>query len=161
MQPSRRILNPSFQIERVESAVRILRIEPSEKIAIHSNGLNLRRGANTNSLEHPQILHPRVKDRSLYRLRFLDTFYVRSRQGIDQFDEACLVRITNGRLAIWLHPVGMLQPQVGVNLLPELGERMNLVRHGPPCQGFRDVSRGFLQCLGGMVDQTWHALIAK
>ncbi len=60
----------------------------------------------------------------------MHTFYVRSCQTIDEFHEACLVRITNGGLAIWLHPVGMLEPQVVVNLLPELGVGVDLVRHG-------------------------------
>src|SRR5205085_11331507 len=62
--------------------------------------------------------------------RFPQTFYVRSGQSADQFHEACLVRITNGGLAVWLHPVGMLQPQVVVNPLPELGVGVDLVSHG-------------------------------
>ena len=49
---------------------------------------------------------------------------------VDEFHEACLIRITNGGLAIWLHPVGMLEPQVVVNLLPELGVGLDLVKHG-------------------------------
>jgi len=68
--------------------------------------------------------------RSLYRLRFLHTFYVGSRQSTDQFHEAGIVRITNGGLAIWLHPFGMLEPQVVVNLLPKLAIGVDLVRHG-------------------------------
>ena len=68
--------------------------------------------------------------RSLYRRRFLHTFYLGSRQSIDQFHEAGVVRITNGRLATWLHPFGMLESQVVVNLLPKLGIGADLVRHG-------------------------------
>ena len=68
--------------------------------------------------------------RSLYRRRFLHTFYLGSRQGVEQFHEARLVRITNGRLATWLHPFGMLEPQVVVNLLPKLVIGADLVRHG-------------------------------
>jgi hypothetical protein len=41
-----------------------------------------------------------------------------------------LVRITHGGFAIWLDPFGMLDPQVVVNLLLELGVGLDLVRHG-------------------------------
>ena len=68
--------------------------------------------------------------RPLYDRRFLHTFYVRSRRKGDEFHEACFIRITNGRLAIWLHPVGMLESQIVVNLLPELGVGVDLVKHG-------------------------------
>src|SRR6267378_514162 len=44
-----------------------------------------------------------------------------SRRSAEQFHEARLVRITHGGAAIWLDPFGMLDPQVVVNLLPELG----------------------------------------
>ena len=50
--------------------------------------------------------------------------------SVEQFQEARLVRITNGGLATWLHPFGMLEPQVVVNLLPKLGIGADLVRHG-------------------------------
>jgi hypothetical protein len=50
--------------------------------------------------------------------------------SVEQFQEARLVRITNGRLATWLHPFGMLEPQIVVNLLPKLGIGADLVRHG-------------------------------
>ena len=60
--------------------------------------------------------------RPLYHRRFLHTFYVRPGQRVDELHKACLVRITNGGRAIWLHPVGMLEPQVVVNLLPELAK---------------------------------------
>src|SRR6266487_5847589 len=53
-----------------------------------------------------------------------------SRQIIEQFQEARFVRITHGGLAIWLDPFGMLNPQVVVNLLPELGVGVDLRRHG-------------------------------
>jgi hypothetical protein len=67
--------------------------------------------------------------RRLCHQRFLHTFCVGSRQSIDQFHEAGVVRIINGGLAIWLHPFGMLEPQVVVNLLPKLAVRVDLVRH--------------------------------
>jgi hypothetical protein len=53
-----------------------------------------------------------------------------SRRGIEQFHEARLVRITRWGFAIWLDPFGMLDPQIVVNLLLELGVRVDLVRHG-------------------------------
>jgi hypothetical protein len=67
--------------------------------------------------------------RSLYRRRFLHTFCVGWRHSIDQFHEAGVVKITNGGLATWLHPFGMLEPQVVMNLLPKLGIGVDLVRH--------------------------------
>src|SRR5882724_10745522 len=51
------------------------------------------------------------------------------RQCVEQFDETSLVRITPGGFAIWLNPVGMLEPQVVVNLLPELGVGVDFVGH--------------------------------
>ena len=51
-------------------------------------------------------------------------------QGVELFDEARLVRIAHRGFAIWLNPVGMLRAQVVVNLLPELGVIIDLVRHG-------------------------------
>jgi hypothetical protein len=53
-----------------------------------------------------------------------------SRRRIEQFHEARLVRITRGGFAILLDPFGMLDPQVVVNLLQELGIGVDLVRHG-------------------------------
>ena len=47
-----------------------------------------------------------------------------SRQCVELFQEA------HGGFAIWLEPFGMLDPQVVVNLLPEFGVVMGLVRHG-------------------------------
>ena len=68
--------------------------------------------------------------RLVCRWQFPRTFCVRSRRRIEQLHEARLVRITNGRLAIRLNPLGMLEPQVVVNLLPKLGIGMDLVKHG-------------------------------
>ena len=51
-------------------------------------------------------------------------------QDIQCFDEARLVRITHGRLAIWLDPLGMLDSQVVVNLFPQVGVAKELVTHG-------------------------------
>ena len=45
-----------------------------------------------------------------------------SRQGIELFHQACFVEVTFGAFAIGLDPFGMLDPQVVVNLLPELGD---------------------------------------
>jgi len=59
-----------------------------------------------------------------------------SRQTIEHFDEAGLVRITHGGFAIWLEPLGMLDPQIVVNLLLELGVAVDLVIHGY-CPGER------------------------
>jgi hypothetical protein len=53
-----------------------------------------------------------------------------SRQRVEQFHEARLIRITRGAFAVWLDPFGMLDPQVVVNLLPELGVGVDLVSHG-------------------------------
>ena len=54
-----------------------------------------------------------------------------SRESVEQFHETRLVRVTHGGLAIWLDPFGMLDPEVVVNLLLELGEGgVDLVRHG-------------------------------
>jgi hypothetical protein len=47
-----------------------------------------------------------------------------SRQSVEQFHYA------HGGFAIWLDPFGMLNPQVVMNLLPEFGVGLNLVRHG-------------------------------
>jgi hypothetical protein len=56
--------------------------------------------------------------------------WVPSRQRIEQFHETGLVRITHGGFAIWLDPFGMLNPQVVVNLLPELRAGVDLGRCG-------------------------------
>lgn len=50
-------------------------------------------------------------------------------QCIQSFHQARLVRITHGRLAIWLDPFGMLDPQIVVNLFPQVRVRMELVKH--------------------------------
>src|SRR5258707_10352456 len=54
----------------------------------------------------------------------------RSRECVEQFYQTRLVRITHGAFAIWLNPFGMLDAQVVVNLFPELGVSVDLVRHG-------------------------------
>ena len=53
-----------------------------------------------------------------------------SRQSVDHFREARVVRITLGGFAIWLDPFGMLDPQIAVNPLLEFGIRMDWTRHG-------------------------------
>jgi hypothetical protein len=53
-----------------------------------------------------------------------------SRRNAEQLHEARFVRIAHGGLAIWLDPFGMLDSQVVVNLLPELGVSVDLVRQG-------------------------------
>ena len=60
----------------------------------------------------------------------IGSFDPRSRQSIELFRETRLVRITHGGFAAWLDPFGMLDPQVVVNLLPEFGVSVDLVRHG-------------------------------
>ncbi len=47
-----------------------------------------------------------------------------SRQCVELFQQA------HGGFAIWLEPFGVLDPQVVVNLLPELGVSVDLGRHG-------------------------------
>src|SRR6266481_4514207 len=53
-----------------------------------------------------------------------------SRQSVEQFREARLVRITDGGFTIWLDPLGMLKPQVVVNLLPKRDVGVDLGRRG-------------------------------
>ena len=53
-----------------------------------------------------------------------------SPKTVDLFHQTRLVRIAHGTFAIWLDPFGMLDPKVLVNLLPELGKGVHLVRHG-------------------------------
>ena len=53
-----------------------------------------------------------------------------SRRNAEQLHEARFVRIAHGGLAIWLDPFGMLDPEVVVNLLSELGVSVDLVRQG-------------------------------
>jgi len=55
---------------------------------------------------------------------------IRCASKCEQFHEARLVRIHVGGFAIWLDPFGMLEPQIVVNLVPELGVGVDLVRHG-------------------------------
>ena len=54
----------------------------------------------------------------------------RSRRSAEQLREARLVRITHWGTAIGVNPVGMLDPQIVVNLLLELGVGVDLVIHG-------------------------------
>src|SRR5438067_10576500 len=51
-------------------------------------------------------------------------------QDIECFHQARLVRITHWRLAIWLDPLGMFDPQVVVNPFPQVCVRIKLVKHG-------------------------------
>jgi hypothetical protein len=53
-----------------------------------------------------------------------------SRPRVEHFREARLVRIAHRGFTIWLDPFGMLDPQIVVNLLPELGIGVDLVRRG-------------------------------
>ena len=53
-----------------------------------------------------------------------------SRQSVEHFREARLVRIARGTFAIGLDPFGMLDPQIVVNLLVEFGLGVDLMRHG-------------------------------
>src|SRR6266404_335389 len=58
----------------------------------------------------------------------------RSRRSAEQLREARLVRITHWGTAIGLDPFGMLDPQIVVNLLLELGVGVDFVIHGNwPC----------------------------
>src|SRR6187551_1818529 len=53
-----------------------------------------------------------------------------SRQSVEHFREARVVRITLWGFAIWLDPFGMLDPQIIVNLLLEFGVGVDFVIHG-------------------------------
>ena len=72
----------------------------------------------------------------------------------EQFREARLVRITRGAFTIGLDPFGMLDLQVVVDLLLELGVGVDLVRHGlvKDSSAARD---GFYERLGGVIDEPW------
>ena len=50
-------------------------------------------------------------------------------QDVECFNQARLVRITPGRLTIWLYPLGMLNPQIVMNLFPQVCVRMELGKH--------------------------------
>ena len=50
-------------------------------------------------------------------------------QALQQFHQARLVRITCRRIAIRLDPFGMLDPQVVVNLFPQLCVGVDLLKH--------------------------------
>ena len=63
-------------------------------------------------------------------MRINNGFYWSSlRQAVEQPHQACLVRIAHRGFAIWLDPFGMLDPEVIVNLLPELGIGVDLMMH--------------------------------
>ena len=66
------------------------------------------------------------------------------RVSVEQFHEACLVKITYRGVAIRLDPFGMLDPQVVVNLLPELGISVDLARHGSWLVRFKYGARRFI-----------------
>ena len=51
-----------------------------------------------------------------------------SRRSLEQVHETRFVRIAHGAFAVWLDPFGMLDPQIVVNLLPELGVSVDFVR---------------------------------
>jgi hypothetical protein len=48
-------------------------------------------------------------------------------QTIEHFHQARLVRIAHRRFAIWLDPLGVLNPKVVVNLVPELRVTIDLM----------------------------------
>jgi hypothetical protein len=50
-------------------------------------------------------------------------------EDIERSHQPRLVRVTRGAFAIWLHPFGMLHPQVVVNLSTQLRVCMHLVKH--------------------------------
>ena len=52
-----------------------------------------------------------------------------SRQSVEHFREARVVRITLGGFAIWLDPFGMLDPQIVVDLFPQVCVGTELVEH--------------------------------
>ena len=53
-----------------------------------------------------------------------------SRQSVEHFRQARLVRITRWGFATGLNPLRMLDPQIVVNLLLEFGVRVDWMRHG-------------------------------
>jgi hypothetical protein len=53
-----------------------------------------------------------------------------SRQSVEHFREARVVRITPGGFAIGPNPFGMLDSKIVVNLMLEFGVRVDLLRHG-------------------------------
>jgi hypothetical protein len=53
-----------------------------------------------------------------------------SHRSAEHFREARLVRIARGTFAVWFDPFGMLDPQIVVNLLPEVGVGVDFLIHG-------------------------------
>ena len=51
-----------------------------------------------------------------------------SPQTIEQFHQERLVRITHGRFSIWLDPFRVLNPEVVVNLSPELRVTVDMMQ---------------------------------
>lgn len=49
-------------------------------------------------------------------------------RSAEKFHQTLFIKITHWRLATWLNPLRMLEPQVVANLLAELGKSMNLTR---------------------------------
>ena len=78
-------------------------------------------------VDAPELLHCRGAKAMRTNDRLVGS---RSRRSFEQFHETRLVRITQRTLAIWLHPFGVLDPEVVVNLLPKLGVGVDLVRRG-------------------------------
>ncbi|PYJ37641.1 MAG: hypothetical protein DMF24_06485 [Verrucomicrobia bacterium] len=50
-------------------------------------------------------------------------------QARQQFHQAVLIRIAHGRFTICLDPFGMLDPQVKVDLFPQVCAGVDLVNH--------------------------------
>ena len=76
--------------------------------------------------------------------RIFSSFSLGLRVSPEQFHEARLVKITHWGLATWLNPLGMLDPQVVVNLFAELGISKNLARLDPCVVGIFDRYAGRL-----------------
>ena len=74
------------------------------------------------------------------------TLLIFSRQAVEQPHQAGLVRIAHRGFAIRLDPFGMLDPEVVVNLLPELGVGVDLImRIRWPGERFIGVAGPFVQ----------------
>src|SRR5262249_60914998 len=74
-----------------------------------------------------RLLHPKLAAKKIACLLFVSAQPFRV--SVEQFHEARLVEITYRGLAIRLDPVGMLDAQVVVNLLPKLGVGVDFVKH--------------------------------
>ena len=79
-----------------------------------------------------------------------------SRQSVERFHEARLVRITHRGAAIGIDPFGMLDPQSLVNPLLELGIGVDLVVHGYYLVKDSSVARNDSdKGLGRIADEPW------